>query len=382
MRVAVFGGGYAGLVAVTRLERRLPEAAELVFVDPRPDHLVKHELHRVVRRPRVGEAIRIPFGSILDRARIREERVLDLDPDAGRAVFESDETLSYDAAVVAIGARPAFYGLPGVEAHAMPLDSIAHATAIGDRMETLIDRGRGTAVVGGAGLAGIQVAGELAAMADGTEVEVHLLEQADRVAPTAAPRLSSALDERLRESGVEVETDQTVSRATEAAVELASGRRVEYDLLVWTGGITGREAFGGNRPIVRADLKLGERTFAAGDAVRAVDQEGDMAAATAQAAVGMAPVAADNAKRRAVEGSRGFGPNYRRYREDTSGLVVSVGDETVAKVGPSILTGSPAKALKSLVGTRYLSTAGAVAEGVSVARTEFGLAGADGAAGD
>jgi NADH dehydrogenase len=378
MRVVVFGGGYAGLVAVTRLERRLPNDAELVFVDPRPTHLVKHELHRVVRRPAVGEAISVPFDSILDRARIREERIVDLDPDEGRAIFEGDDVLSYDAGVVAIGARPAYYGLPGVEANSTPLDSVAHAKAIGEQMNGLIDRDEGTVIVGGAGLAGVQVAGELAEMANGTAVSVLLLEQADRVASQVSPRFSRAIDERLQAVGVQVETSQTVERATADTIELASGQELPFDRFVWTGGIAGRHALGGERPQVRADLRLGDRTFAAGDAVRVVDQDGELAAATAQAAVGMAPIAADNAKRRAVEGGGGFGPSYRRYRDDSSGLVVTVGDETVAQVGPSILSGPPAKALKSLVGTRYLSTAGAIEEGVSVARTEFGLAEPDG----
>ena len=382
MRVAVFGGGYAGLVAVTRLERRLPTDAELVFVDPRSTHLVKHELHRVVRRPGVGEAISVPFASMLDSARIREGRLVDLDPDAGRAIFEDEDTLSYDAGVVAIGARPAHYGLPGVEANSTPLDSIAHARGIGEQMDALIENGAGTAIVGGAGLAGVQVAGELAEMAAGTDVDVLLLEQADRVAPQVSSRFSRAIDERLQSVGVQVETGQTVERATPETIELASGQQLEYGCFVWAGGITGRHALGGERPQVRADLRLGDRTFAAGDAVRVIDQNGELAAATAQAAVGMAPIAADNAKRRATAGESGFGPSYRRYRDDSSGLVVTVGDETVAQVGPSILSGSPAKALKSLVGTRYLSTAGAIEEGVAVARTEFGLAGPDGAAGE
>jgi NADH dehydrogenase len=375
MRVAVFGGGYAGLVAVTRLERRLRTDADLVFVDPRSAHLVKHELHRVVRRPAVGDAIRIPFDSILDRAQIREQRVVDLDPDAGRATFEDGDTLSYDAGVVAIGAAPAYYGLPGVEANATPLDSVARAREIGSGMEDLVDAGGGTAVVGGAGLAGVQVAGELAEMAAGTPVSVLLLEQADRVAPQVPPRFSQAIADCLETVGVQVETNQPIDRATTDVIELRSGQELLTDLFVWTGGITGRAAFGGERPQVRADLRLGDRTFAAGDAVRVVDQNGSLVAPTAQAAVAMAPLAADNAERRTNQGSAGMGPSSRRYRDDPSGLVVTVGDETVAQVGPSILRGSPAKALKSLVGTRYLSSAGAIADAVSIARTEFGLAG-------
>lgn len=378
MRVAVFGGGYAGIVAATRLERRLEESSELLFVDPRPAHLVKHELHRVIRQPAMADAITIPFESILDRADVLQRKVVRLDPDLGTATFENDESLDYDAGIVSFGAAPADYGIDGVVEHSIPLSSTAEAREIRETTAELLDRGTGQIIVAGAGLAGIQTAGELAEIrsdAEAEDVSILLLEQADRIAPGAPEKLSTALSKSLLQKGVDVRTGVGVTAATAEHIMTDGEGSLPHDLLVWTGGIAGREAFDGIRPTVRADLRLGDRTFAAGDAVQVVDQEGQMVRPTAQSAVAMAPVAADNAMRRATaEATTGFGPDYRRYLDSSAGLVVTVGEDTVAQVGPSILTGTTARALKSFIGARYLSSAGQIEAGVKLARTEFGLA--------
>lgn len=376
MQVAVFGGGYAGVVAATRLEDRLPDAAELQLVDPRENHLVKHELHRLIRRRSMGAAIEIPFTEILDRAEHRPGRVVDIEPDEGVATLEDGDRLEYDAGVLAVGAAQAFHGMSGVREHGRALRRPADAIAIGEGMDRLVDSGTGRVVVGGAGLAGVQAAGELAELradAGAPDVSITLLEQAERIAPAVAPGLATALADRLREKGVDVRTGTAVTGATGEAVRTDDGDQ-PYDRFVWTGGITGRTVVGGERPTVRSDLRLGDRTWAAGDAVRAIDRDGEAVPATARAAVDMAPVAADNAARRATADDGGFGPSYRRYRDRSSGLIVTVGDDTIAHVGPGIVTGAPARALKSVVGSRYLTTAGAIRNGVALARTEFGLA--------
>ncbi|MFW5900805.1 MAG: NAD(P)/FAD-dependent oxidoreductase [Halodesulfurarchaeum sp.] len=378
MRVAVFGGGYAGIVAVSRLERELPESVSITLVDERSSHLVRHELHRAIRRPAVASSLSIPFEEILGRAEFRQQRVSAFDLDAGTATFEDGDTFEYDAGIVAIGTEPADYGLEGVMEYGTPLDSIQDARTIADSMHSLLDSGAGQAVVVGAGLAGVQVAGELAelrAESGATDVSIRLLEQADSVVPTAPDRFSEAIREQLRDKGIEIRTNTNVSGATAESVELESGEPLPYSVFVWTGGITGSQPVSGERPTVRADLRLGDRTFGAGDAVRLIDQNGDLVTPAAQSAVAMAPVAADNAVLRAErEISNGFRPSYHRYRDSTTARTVTVGNGAVARIGPAILTGPAARTLKSVIGSRYLSTAGAIEASVSLVRMEFGLA--------
>ncbi|MEF8771131.1 NAD(P)/FAD-dependent oxidoreductase [Halodesulfurarchaeum sp.] len=378
MRVVVFGGGYAGIVAVKRLERRLPDTATVMLVDQRPYHLVRHELHRVIRQPDVSDALRIPFEEILGRAEFRQQTVSDIDPDGGTAIFENGDSLEFDAGIVAFGAEPAYYGLDGVEAYGTPLDSIGTARKISKSMTSLLEQGEGTAVVAGAGLAGVQAAGELAELradAGATDVSIVLLEQADSVVPTADDRFTETIAEQLQDKGVDLRTENTVAGATAETIELESGGSLPYSVFVWTGGISGAGPIRGDRPTVRADLRLGDRMFGAGDAVRVIDGNGELVTASAQSAVGMAPVAVDNAILRAEKGDgAGFRPRYHNYHDSSSARTVTVGNGAVAKIGPGILTGPAARTLKSVIGSRYLSTAGAIEAGVSLVRMEFGLA--------
>jgi NADH dehydrogenase len=357
MRVAVLGAGYAGVTLTKKLERRLPEDVELVLVDDTGVHLVQHELHRLVRQPSLADVITIPLTDLVDRAEVRERRVTGVHREDRVVRFADGTTLSYDVAAVCLGAETAFYDLPGVEEHAMPLKRLEHAHRIREEFDAVRETD-GHVVVGGAGLSGVQVAGELAQVAaddreakaeagaaeqeevrisldeadpepttdepadavkptDGTfddefedlgefgdfgefdtlpgeGVTVTLLEQFDSVAPNFPERFQRAVHDQLVERGVDVRTGATVERATADAVDLADGTTIEYDQFVWTGGIRGPDAMDGDRPVVRSTLSLDRTTFVVGDAARMVDDDGEAVPASSQSAIRAARVAAEN----------------------------------------------------------------------------------------
>ena len=393
MRVAVLGAGYAGLTLATTLEDRLPDDVELVVVDESDYHLVQHELHRVVRRRSLADHITIDLDAVFDRATVRRAEVTDVDPDDGVATLsdegegEGEETLDYDIAAVCLGATTNFYGLPGVREHATPLKRLADARAIRAEFLGLVDGSTADdasgeaarVVVGGAGLSGVQVAGELAALARergaADAVEVCLLEQEDSVAPSFPPEFQRAVYDELVTRGVTVRTGTAVERADERAVELTDGDALAYDQFLWTGGIAGPDALGGERPVTRSTLELGEGTFVLGDAAKVVDADGEAVPASAQAAVREARAVARNVERLVDHeraGGGGFEPRLDGYRFDGLGWLVSVGDGAVAQVGPTVLTGRAAKLVKTSVGAGYLSSVGAVENAVDLVREELG----------
>jgi NADH dehydrogenase len=373
MRVAVLGAGYAGLTLARKLEQTLPDSASLVVVDEGTEHLVQHELHRVVRRPSLAEEITVDLDAVLD-CEIRQATVTDVAPDEGTATLNGTETLSYDVGAVCLGAQTAFYDLPGVREHATPLKRLDDAHEIRERFLELDDGDR--VVVGGAGLSGVQVAGELTEMAADSDIEVLLLEQEDAVAPSFPASFQSAVHDALVDAGVTVRTGTGVAGADTDAIALGDGSDLPTDQFVWTGGIEGSPALDADRPVVRADLRLGESTFAVGDAARVVDSDGEAVPASASAAIREARVAADNIAS-LVEHRRGgsgeFQPRLTQYQFDVPGWLVSVGDDAVAKVGPSILTGRAALALKTTVGAGYLGTVGAVQNAVDLVSEELDL---------
>jgi len=379
MRIAILGAGYAGLTLARKLERTVPDDVELVVVERTGTHLVQHEVHRVIRRPSLADDIEVPLAAVLDRAEIREAEVDDVDPEAGAVEFADGETLDYDYAAVCLGAETAFYDLPGVEEHATALKSIPDAERIRAEFLDALDAG-GRVVVGGAGLSGVQVAGELAAFADeedaGDEVTVTLLEQFDSVAPAFPENFQRAVREALEARGVEIRTGTAVAAATDGAIELESGERLAYDQFVWTGGIRGPSALDGERPEVRNTLQVSDSTFVVGDAARVVDADGEPVPASAQSAVREARAVAGNIGRLVDhdrEGDGMFDPRLEPFAFDSPGWLVSVGDGAVAQVGPTVVTGRAAKALKTTVGAGYLSSVGAVRNAAELVEEELRL---------
>ena len=392
MDVLVLGAGYAGLTLTRLLEREVPEDVDITLVDESPDHLIQHELHRVIRRPVVADEITIPLADAVDRATVRTAHVEGVDTDDRIVHLEStDEPLEYDVCAICLGAETAFHGLESVREQALPLKRLHHAKAIRERtLESLERYHEGETahfVVGGAGLSGIQVAGELAALLeeDGIDLEatdqasVTLLEQFDTVAPSFPPEFQRAVTDALEGQGVEVRPNAAVVGADDASVTLerpgnqGNSETLPADVLVWTGGIRGSSALDGERPVVKRDLRLTDRTFVVGDAARVVDTDGEAVPASAQSAVREARTVAENVTRLVDYEREGgvFEPRLEGFRFESSGWLVSVGDDAVAQVGPSVFTGNAAKALKTTVGVGYLSSVGAIREAVDLVQREL-----------
>jgi NADH dehydrogenase len=286
----------------------------------------------------------------------------------------NESLLAYDVCAVCLGAETDFQDVPGVAEHATPLKRLPDAERIRADFRSVLAEG-GRVVVCGAGLSGIQVAGELAALAreEGASenCEILLTEALDRVAPAFSTEFSRAVREELEERGVEIRTNAPVERATEDGI-VVDGAEIAADQLIWTGGIRGPKALAGERPVVKSSLELGEGTFVVGDAARVVDANGAAVPASAQSAVREARAVATSIVTIADrEGEEGFRPRLAPFEFDSPGWLVSVGDGAVAQVGPTVLRGKAAKALKTSVGAGYLTSVGAIGDAVTLAREEL-----------
>ena len=365
-RVVVLGSGYAGARAVQHLERA-PGPLDLAWVSDVDYHLVLHESHRCIRDPGVREHLTVPVERVKSaETEFVQARVTGLDTDR-RVVDLASGELEYDYLLVCLGSRTAFFDIEGLSEHAHTMKGLDDAVAIHDELDraareaTSEDPAR--VVVGGAGLTGIQVAGEVAAFRDQheTPVEVRLIEGQAEIYPGSDPSLQAALRDLLAEHGVAVTTGEFVSRVDDRLVHTADGEYA-YDVLVWTGGIAGHDEL--RDAEVRADERdfrfetdptfrtSDERVFAVGDSAR-VEQPDGHAPPTAQAAWQAAPVAARNVAR-AVRGA-----DLDEWRYSHKGTVVSVGDDAVAHdiAGLPVVStvgGLPARTLKKAIATRWI----------------------------
>ncbi len=375
MNVAVLGAGYAGLKLTRRLEQQLPPDVSLTLINDSTTHLVQHELHRTIREPTVAETIQVSLNEVLDSVELIEARVTDIDPETGQVRLDGEgapEEFRYDLGAICLGAETAFFEMESVREHAIPLKRLSHATQIRDDVLRLADAG-GDVVVGGAGLSGVQTAGEITALLDekgaSEQVSVRLVEMADEVAPGFAPEFQTAIRAELEDAGVTVQTETAVVGATAETVQ-TDGGELPCDRLVWTGGIEGAKTMDGDRRSVRADLRLSDSTFVVGDAAKVIDADGEPVPASAASAIREAKTAATNIARLATAGD-GLEPRLDRYRSDVPGWVVSVGSGAVAQVGPQIVRGAPAKAMKATIGAGHLAGVSALRQAAQLAEAEL-----------
>lgn len=170
-RVLIVGGSFGGANAAIGLRRRLPRDAEITVVSRDAEFTFIPSLPSVIMGWRDGSQLQVPLKGLLDRHRIRfiHGEVTELDPQACE-VLTKDQTLSYDALVIASGAELDYAAVPGLGpsgGHTCSTFTVGEATAARDALARVLAADQGRIVIGAAaGASCIGPAYEIAMMID------------------------------------------------------------------------------------------------------------------------------------------------------------------------------------------------------------------------
>ncbi|CAI49845.1 probable NADH dehydrogenase [Natronomonas pharaonis DSM 2160] len=369
--VVVLGSGYAGTGAINSLESELDGEADITWISDVDHHLVLHESHRCIRDPDIQEKITFDVTEIKSPStRFVQGRVEDIDTDERVITLDDDSTVEYDYLLVGIGSQTAFFGIDGLEEHSLTLKTLDDALEIHEAVsEAAREASRNDpaqVIVGGAGLSGIQSAGEIAEYRDSNRapLEIHLVEGLDNVFPNNDPVVQAKLRKLLEDKDVQIHTGEFIGEVDDDTVYVGDEKELDYDVLLWTGGITGQDAAEtanvdkddrSNRIEAASNFQTSdERVFAIGDAAL-IDQpdQDNPAPPTAQAAWQAAEVAGENIAREIR------GQPLTEWEYEDKGTLISVGGKAVAhnvKGLPVDTFGGPAaKALKKTVAARWIA---------------------------
>ncbi|WP_058365841.1 NAD(P)/FAD-dependent oxidoreductase [Haloparvum sedimenti] len=383
-QVVVVGSGYAGAGTVKAFEDEIRDGeAELTWISEHEYHLVLHEVHRVIRDPAVESKVTVPVSEIKSPSTdFVKDRVTGVDTDERVVELEDGDGVDYDYLLLAVGSTTAFFGIDGLRENAHQLKSLQDAHDIHEDVREAATEATQSdpaqVLVGGAGLSGIQTAGEIAEYRDKhrAPIDIKLIEGLDEIFPGNDPEIQGALRKRLLEKDVEILTGDFISKADEESVYLGGGEdedaeELPYDVLIWTGGITGQEELENvdvekddrsNRIVAESDFTTSDdNVFAIGDTALVDQGDDDVAPPTAQAAWQAAEVAGENLAR-AVRGAP-----LQTWRHEDKGTVISVGDKAVAHdvQGVPIKTfgGPGAKMLKKGIASRWIAKISSVGRG-------------------
>lgn len=379
-RVLVLGGGFGGVYAASYLaaSESAREDLDVVLVSDRNHFTFTPLLAEVAGGALGAETVTLPL-RVLGAHRgfaFRRGRVEGVDTEA--CVVETTEgRLSYDYAVIATGAGPAFFGNEEVARHAFPFATVRDAMRIRDRVlehaERAVESGDEerqrrllTFVVAGGGPAGVEAASEIWELAHHVLPSYYEFDVSPRIVLAQGDtRILRGWNEGLTEEGLEtlrrrgidvrLGTKVTDFDGRHARVEGADGEeeRIDTELLVWTAGTspTARTYADGSGPLAKAIRERGhlqvddrlrveglDNVFAVGDTAHLVDPR------TERPYPAVAPIAISQGIRAAgnVENLIA-GREMEAYRAHHAGKIVSLGaGVALAEVLGFRVTGTPA----------------------------------------
>ncbi len=366
-RVVILGGGFGGVSAAQRLEQLFARdpGLEITLVSHSNYLLFTPMLAEVASSGLEPQHISAPVRAALPRARFRRAEVETIDTAARivrvrTSVSAPAEILPYDHLVLALGAVPNFFGLPGMEEHAFSLKTLQDATRLRNHVITLLERAdvesdpderrRGlTFVVAGGGFAGTEMIAELFDLVHSVlryypniqpqDLRFALVHSGTRILPEISEELAGYALRKLRARGIEFVLGTRVAGATPEAVLLAEGKQIPTRTLVWTAGNQPHpmlktlpcERNKAGAVVAETTLRVTglDGVWGIGDCAQIPDmnQEGKSCPPTAQHALRQGALVAENI----AAALRGRPPRPFRFR--TIGMLVALGHRTaVAEV--------------------------------------------------
>src|SRR5437879_9013717 len=256
--VVIVGAGFGGLRAARTL-RRAP--VEVILIDRHNYHLFQPLLYQVATAGLEPEQIAKPVRAILRGQANLEFRLGDVTgvDFAARRVVTDAGPVAYDHLILALGGETNFFGLEGVQRHAIGLKDIPEAVAIRNHvlrcfeqamLEADADGRRAllTMVVVGGGPTGVEMAGALSELIrlvlvkdyprlNIADVRILLLEAADRLLGAMPPKLRQAAADTLWKKHVEVRFGAAVEEFDGTRVRLKGGEVIPARTLLWAAGV-------------------------------------------------------------------------------------------------------------------------------------------------
>lgn len=262
-RILILGGGFGGVHTAIHLERLLGRHApvDITLVSRDNFFLFTPMLHEVAASDLDITHIVSPLRTLVKRTRvlIGDVEMVDL---PGRRVrvrhgFEGHaHELAYDHLVLGLGSITNFYGLPGLEQHALTMKSLGDAIHLRNRIIATLeeadnecagdDDGLLSFVVVGGGFAGVETIAAVNDFVrealtfyphiDARRLRLVLVHSGAVILPELGPELGAYAQHKLTARGVEMVVNAKVERITSHDVTLGDGTRIPSRMVIWTAG--------------------------------------------------------------------------------------------------------------------------------------------------
>lgn len=272
-KVIVVGGGAGGLELVTKLGRKLGKKgkADITLVDNTQTHIWKPLLHEVAAGTLDSHQDEIEYlGQAMNSGfRFRLGRMDSLDRGSKTITLAATSNadgieiiprrnFDYDTLIIAVGSISHDFGIAGVAEHCLFLDTTTQAESFQTQLLEAyvrahtqgrpIDEGQLDIAIVGAGATGVELSAQLHEVShllnaygldevQPADVNISIIEAADRVLPALPKKLSTATEIELTKLGVNLLTNERVVEVTADDIRTESGKVISAAIKVWAAGI-------------------------------------------------------------------------------------------------------------------------------------------------
>lgn len=284
-RVVIVGGGFAGLNCAQKLAAH--KNLKITILDRNNYQQFQPLLYQVATGTLSPDNAAFNLRAVLaehENVDVVMTEIKSVDLTTRTAYSAGGDEYQGDFLVLAAGAEPNFFGIPGVQEHALPLYSLLDAERLRSRLLGALetadrDAGKRTDplrfVVIGGGATGVEIAGAIGDVFQRTSSQafkhvdlkhasVTLIDMGKTVLGPFGKHSQEYAAEKLKDRGVELLLGTSVKEVTKNGVTLSDGTHIPAELVIWAGGLKasaissslGIKAGRGGRVDVQLDLSI------------------------------------------------------------------------------------------------------------------------------
>lgn len=308
-RIVIIGAGFGGMYAYKKLQSKLGSRVSYTIINNTDHFLFTPLLHEVATGLLEGHHIVEPVRKLIDQKNTTFviDTLISVDT-TKEVVLTKESEIPYDFLVIATGALPQYWGIPGAEEYTIPLKSLEDAFRIRDRVIESFKKAlyAGTPeerksylsfIVIGGGATGVELIAEVADMCFNTfltyyksdikkeEIIVALVSATDELVPTFEPNVRTIARSVLEKKGILIYTSTFVISIDDEGITLKDGTTMVSKNVFFSAGVKAQPPLfttmtpaltHSGRLVVDETLRLPgkENIFAIGDVATTMDQEG------------------------------------------------------------------------------------------------------------
>jgi|SRR5579872_1436533 len=258
--VVILGGGFGGVNTAALLAKKIGDKARIIVVDRQNYQLYHPGLYEVATSEeefttidQLKRSIALPLKQILPKTVEFIQGEVELIDQSAKTVTVSGNRINFDFLVVALGSIVDCFGNRGLEHHCIHMKTLKDALYLKNEFEAVVEQYRMDLnkkmlrfLIGGGGFSGVELAAELHNLVKiiswkyhypPEKIEILVVEGGPQLLPGLPKDLSEKIYTRLKMLGIEIRLNNLITEVHSGHVKVSTGEVINYDLLVWTGGV-------------------------------------------------------------------------------------------------------------------------------------------------